>query len=991
MQFGAYKTVRELGSGSTATIFLAVDAAGEAGKPRFAVKLCTAGAGIDSEWQSEKAREAASQRVWDFLASTTRQKRAHAAGARQVAPIHDGGTSEQGPWFATDYYPRTAQKLIEGHVTLTCEALHHILQCVVRGALEYKAHTGESHGNIKPSNVLLGSQRKLDEASVVLCDPFASKTEQVSNLELADLRAIGELLYQLVRRRSDVSGAEHWPIETSHDWTTVFGDQAPQWLALCNQLLDPNIWQTPFNLEALDQQLARLKPKESGAWLKMAAMIVVLGLLAGGSWWGWQAFGGVKVTRQIKKFQQAVGTVESAFQSKDYPSYFEAVKSAANLIPSAPKVREMVRPELQKLAEIEAKIGEEFQAAMKAGLAAQGNKDYQQALALAEAALKIRDQDPAAAKLRKEAQDQIDLRIAALAQQQAYETAMKAGLTAQGNKDFRQALAQAEAALKIRAQDPAAMKLKREAQDQIDVMAATLMQQQAYETAMKAAGTAQANKDYQLALAQAEAALKIRDSDPGALKLKKEAQDQIDLLVATRMKEQAYDAAMRAGLAAQGNKDHQQALAQAEAALKIKGGDLPALKLKKEAQDQISLLAITLTQQQAYETAMKAGLAAQGSKDYQQAVVQAGAALKIKDKDPAALKLRKESQDELDRLAAALMQQQAYETAMKAGLTAQGNKDYQQALAQAEAALKNRERDPAALKLKKEAQDQIDLLAARLKNEQAYEAAMKAGVAAQGNKDYQQALAQAEAALKIKDKDPAALKLKKEAQDQIDLLAAALKNEQAYQAAMKAGTAAQGNKDYQQALAQAEVALKIKDKDIAASKLKQDAQGQLNLLAAALKQQQARDAVKAGQMALERTELRLAIEKANEALTLDPGQVEAKKLLTDADAALNLQKLLETYDAQLYACALEIGQPGALKGITPALKNVTASKNIKSDNLRSLKNDRLPKLLANYEAWAVKAKPARRKTDEEWNARKIVINSLNNAINEIEANRSFRN
>src|SRR5882672_8126636 len=117
MQCGAYKTVRELVSGSTATIFLAVDAAGDAGKPGFAVKLCTAGAGFDSEWQSEKDREAASQRVWDFLASTTRQKRTHAAGARHVAAIYDGGTCDQGPWIATDYYPRTAQKLIEGHVT----------------------------------------------------------------------------------------------------------------------------------------------------------------------------------------------------------------------------------------------------------------------------------------------------------------------------------------------------------------------------------------------------------------------------------------------------------------------------------------------------------------------------------------------------------------------------------------------------------------------------------------------------------------------------------------------------------------------------------------------------------------------------------------------------------------------------------------------------------------------------------------------------------
>src|SRR5438309_1618255 len=106
---------------------------------------------------------------------------------------------------------------------------------------------------------------------------------------------------------------------------------------------------------------------------------------------------------------------------------------------------------------------------------------------------------------------------------------------------------------------------------------------------------------------------------------------------------------------------------------------------------------------------------------------------------------------------------------------------------------------------------------------------MAEGKSALEGKDYAKAIAQASLALGIKAGDSEATKLRDEAQRQLDLADAAKANEQKYQTAMAEGKSALEAKDYAKAIAQASVALGIKAGDSAAAKLRNDAQKALDL------------------------------------------------------------------------------------------------------------------------------------------------------------------
>ena len=81
-------------------------------------------------------------------------------------------------------------------------------------------------------------------------------------------------------------------------------------------------------------------------------------------------------------------------------------------------------------------------------------------------------------------------------------------------------------------------------------------------------------------MAQADAAVAVRKSDQAATKLREDAQAKIDEL---RDKEQRYQTAMKSGQAAFDRGDYNNAVAQADAALAVRGTDQAATKLKNDA------------------------------------------------------------------------------------------------------------------------------------------------------------------------------------------------------------------------------------------------------------------------------------------------------------------------------------------------------------------------------------------------------------------------
>src|SRR6185436_15795844 len=101
-----------------------------------------------------------------------------------------------------------------------------------------------------------------------------------ARIEVADLRGLGLVLVQLVRRR-ELADTADWlvqRIEMSARWSGVFGRSAGDWLALCNRLLDPALSLDGFDLEKLDAALAALEPKpvvSRRAWAAAGAVAVL--------------------------------------------------------------------------------------------------------------------------------------------------------------------------------------------------------------------------------------------------------------------------------------------------------------------------------------------------------------------------------------------------------------------------------------------------------------------------------------------------------------------------------------------------------------------------------------------------------------------------------------------------------------------------------------------------------------------------------------------
>ena len=200
------------------------------------------------------------------------------------APILAAGHDERGAWYATQFYTRSVQGMLDRFVVLEARDFFHIVESLVKAGLHLKRTAGRAHGNLKPSNIFIDGTGKPRSSRVVVSDPLAGGAPEAAGIEVADLRAIGEVIYQLTLRRK-VDFSSGWvilPIESTKEWTETFGKQTPQWLDLCNRLLDPGLASQGYTLEKLEAELPRLKPKASPAVLLIPlAAAVVLALVIG--------------------------------------------------------------------------------------------------------------------------------------------------------------------------------------------------------------------------------------------------------------------------------------------------------------------------------------------------------------------------------------------------------------------------------------------------------------------------------------------------------------------------------------------------------------------------------------------------------------------------------------------------------------------------------------------------------------------------------------
>src|SRR6185295_11470948 len=133
--------------------------------------------------------------------------------------------------------------------------------------------------------VLISASQKVRDAEVVLSDPLPGEASEAARYEVADLHAIGQIIYQLVRRREVEDASDHsiLPLTPSAEWTSIFGQETDAWLSLCNRLLDPNLSTDAYNLERLEADLVKLEPKPAvtGRMLALAAAAMIAAIVGG--------------------------------------------------------------------------------------------------------------------------------------------------------------------------------------------------------------------------------------------------------------------------------------------------------------------------------------------------------------------------------------------------------------------------------------------------------------------------------------------------------------------------------------------------------------------------------------------------------------------------------------------------------------------------------------------------------------------------------------
>ncbi|MHC5060822.1 MAG: SUMF1/EgtB/PvdO family nonheme iron enzyme [Planctomycetota bacterium] len=267
--FGNYETVSELHRTGFAVVYRARPATD--GRDNFAIKAFQPIALLAAE---ERAKSESKL----FLSSAHTQHSVQTGGGLHWAPIHQYDSTAEGAFYVTDLYDRSLQKLIDGHAKPSPIILHKIIESVAIGLVEAKRACNRPHGNLKAANVLLGIGAKKEALKIFLSDPLPD--EQIKKYHWTDdLRAVGELIYQLIMHRS-VPTAHGWEVSKTDEWKPL-GKYAKHWINLCNRLLSTPVKPDAITLEELIEELARLKKMRSAylrRWIIAAGFLVSAGI-----------------------------------------------------------------------------------------------------------------------------------------------------------------------------------------------------------------------------------------------------------------------------------------------------------------------------------------------------------------------------------------------------------------------------------------------------------------------------------------------------------------------------------------------------------------------------------------------------------------------------------------------------------------------------------------------------------------------------------------
>ncbi|HEY1787363.1 MAG TPA: hypothetical protein VGJ73_04375 [Verrucomicrobiae bacterium] len=931
--FGEYESNDEPlavtpGRNQTTTVWLARKSGGQDGR-QFAIK-CLAVHRDDRGHTSDESL--GTDPGLEFIETVKQLKKAQAEGSRDFLPIQAFGTSDSGCWYAAEYCARGSLKTwINLRGGVDSDALKRVVSSLADGCRSLKAICGRSHGNLKPSNVLLhGKSRPLKFTPLLMVDAMPVSTTRVSGLgadnrmmvqnifEAQDLRAIGELILQLVEGRLIESGSDYnYPVESSPDWKKL-GKDEPRWRGLCNRLIDPQLDLATTNLDWLAKEhrlginVQKFLLPVAAAVVAMAAVGSIIYLYSAGGFdrhlraagtarddgdWILAAQEIGKALKMKPNDPQALSLGEKIFTDLEQAAEKEVAagnwKTAQEEIDRANKLK----PNDPEIARVDQKLqhGKDYQAAMDAGQQAFENKNYDEAIRQANVAMQNAPKDDAAEQLQQDcetAKKAIEMQESG-AREHGYEVALSAVRDALAAQKYDEAIRQADTALDFKPGDADASRLKTEAQNARDAAAAKLAAAEAaYETDMQDERHALEKGDYDKAVHEGILAIADKPGDPDATQLLAKAKSQQKAAAEAQARKQNYDAAMSAGRTALSGGQYDEAVRQAQIALVNEPGDADATKLQSDAQTQAQASAQAQGRRQKYDAAMAAGRGALSNKQFDEAARQADIALASEPGDPTATQLKTDAQTQAKAAADAIVHQHNYDTAMAAARDALQKNKYDTAIAQAKVALENEPGDQDATQIESDAEARAKAAADAATRKQNYDTAMAAGHAAYSKAQYHEAMSDADTALANEPDDSQATQLKSDARTQQQKIDEALARQQRYDNAMSTGGAAFSAGKFQDAVRQAKIALTAKPGDGPATKLQTDAQAGLFT-----------SYIAAGNADLSKGNYKEAMQYAKAALAIKDDSA-AQNIEAQAESE---QKALTTLDGQLAILMKDFG------------------------------------------------------------------------------------
>lgn len=232
---------------------------------------------MDGVWAEGKLSEQARS---NFEAAKRREQEAAEALPDTFISGRLENLGEQIFWVRP-HWPRCLRDSVAFKEVPTAKQLSSMFLGIVRGLAALARLDGGAHGNLNLNNILLGDQR---HPEVRLVDPLDASAAEPK----ADKRALGLVLYQLVRAEFIGMDRSMNSVSADEDWGKVLGRLGDEWKELCSDLLNPYSPLAEEDWSAVEERILRINSGGTGGGKWIVFAVLLAGGFGAGLFFFWQ-------------------------------------------------------------------------------------------------------------------------------------------------------------------------------------------------------------------------------------------------------------------------------------------------------------------------------------------------------------------------------------------------------------------------------------------------------------------------------------------------------------------------------------------------------------------------------------------------------------------------------------------------------------------------------------------------------------------------------